>query len=201
MPFCHSVPLLSPPISPHPKAPPSPAPLIQLLSRDKSPTSLLPIALSPSLLSLPPFCTTTTTILLKGGTVLAMQQSRDAVERREERRGGRGGWPKKEGPASSLSNPLRLSTPIMCRRAEVSALTNFAPSVFSPDRRALQTRISIHQCDYNIKRYTHSTIYVEQLLYIITLMPYYRTLYRESTVQHTIHVPCRYIHSTYVRIR
>ncbi len=52
LPFCHSVPLLSPPPHlPHPKAPPLPAPLIQLLSRDKSPTSLLPIALSPSLLS------------------------------------------------------------------------------------------------------------------------------------------------------
>ena len=198
MPFCHSVPLLSPPISPHPKAPPSPAPLIQLLSRDKSPTSLLPIALSPSLLSLPPFCTTTTTILLKGGTVLAMQQSRDAVERREERRGGRGGWPKKEGPASSLSNPLRLSTPILCRRAEVSALTNFAPSVFSPDRRALQTHISIHQCDCKIKIYTHSTT----LNHHFTLLPLCHYPYSIPSVYSTYNIRYTFNAVTYtVRIR
>ena len=49
LPLCPAA--VPPPISPHPKAPPLPAPLIQLLSRDKSPTSLLPIALSPSLLS------------------------------------------------------------------------------------------------------------------------------------------------------
>ncbi len=163
------------------------------------PSANCSIALSP--LSLPPILHYYYYYTTKGRHSFghAAKSGRSGKKRGEE--GGVVGGRKKRGQPALFPTPSAFQPQYCAEGLKYQPSLILLPPFFPPDRRALQTRISIHQCDYNIKRYTQSPIYVEQILNIIPLMPYYRTLYRETTVQHTIHVQCRYIqyvHSTYV---